>query len=113
MANLLESSDNFVGSQLPLYFVGGSMKFIVADIGGANKISWLPVSNTLAVAATCPFSGYLQDLMGRRYITLLGCGLLVLGIGLVGGAHELPQAIAGMALAGAGAGIGELTALAG
>lgn len=89
------------------------MAFIVKDIGASDRISWLPVSCTLAVAATCPFSGYLQDLMGRRYITLMGCVLLILGIGLVGGAHGFNQACAGMALAGAGAGIGELTALAG
>jgi hypothetical protein len=51
--------------------------------------------------------------MGRRNITLVGCALLLIGIGLVGGARTFGQAVTGMALSGAGAGIGELTALAG
>lgn len=93
--------------------MGGSISFIVKDIGGSNKASWLPVAATLAVAATCPFSGYLQDLMGRRNITLVATTILLLGIGLVGGARTFGQAVTGMALAGAGAGVGELTALAG
>lgn len=79
--HLIKSS---AGSQLPLYFIGGSIAFVVKEIGGGDKESWLPVAATLAVAATCPFSGYLQDLMGRRNITLFGCVLLLVGIGLVG-----------------------------
>jgi len=71
------------------------------------------VANTLAVGATCPFLGYLQDLMGRRYITLMGCLLLIVGVALVGSTQTFGQAVTGMAFAGAGAGIGELTALAG
>jgi len=89
------------------------MKFIVADIGGADVINWLPVAATLAIAATCPFMGYLQDLMGRRNITLVGCSLLLTGTGLVGGARNFGMAVTGMALGGVGAGICELTALAG
>ena len=89
------------------------MAFIVQDIGAGDKIAWLPVAATLAVAATCPFSGYLQDLMGRRNITLIGCILLLVGTGLVGGAKNFGMAVTGMALGGAGAGICELTALAG
>ena len=93
--------------------MGGSIAFIVKDIGSGDKAAWLPVAATLAMAATCPFSGYLQDIMGRRNITLAGCVLLLLGIGLVGAAKNFGQAVGGMALAGAGAGIGELTALSG
>jgi hypothetical protein len=39
--------------------------------------------------------------------------LLCLGCVVVGTAHHFGQAVAGMAIAGAGAGIGELTGLAG
>lgn len=103
----------YVGSQIPLYFVGASLQYIIDDVGGTDKESWLPVANTLAIAATAPFVGYMQDLVGRRYIALLGCILLIVGVVLVGTAHEIGRAIGGMALAGVGAGIGELTALAG
>jgi MFS family permease len=93
--------------------MGGSLSYVAADVGGASKSSWLPVSNTLAIAAVAPFSGYLQDLIGRRNITLVGGLILIVGIILVGTAHRFGQAVTGMTLAGAGAGIAELTALAG
>ena len=101
------------GAQIPLYFVGGSLSFIAADIGGTSKITWLPVSNTLVLAAFAPFCGYMQDLFGRRYITLGGGVSIIVGCGLLASAHSFGQAIVGMCFAGAGAAIGELTALAG
>jgi hypothetical protein len=103
----------YVGAQIPLYFVGGSLSFIAADIGGASKISWLPVSNTLVLAAFAPYCGYMQDIFGRRYITLGGGLLILTGCAILATAHSFGQAIVGMCFAGAGAAIGELTALAG
>jgi MFS family permease len=102
-----------LGSQIPLYFIGASISFLVKDMGAADKLSWLPVGYTLAEAATAPFCGYLQDLMGRRYISLVGCLLLIIGVILVGTSHSFGQAVTGMAFSGAGAGIGELTAISG
>lgn len=101
------------GSQLPLYFTGGTLTFIAEDLNAHDVIGWLPVANTLAIASVCPFVGYLQDLFGKRYIALFGALLLCLGCIVLGTAHHLGAALAGMALAGAGAGIGELTGLAG
>jgi hypothetical protein len=49
----------------------------------------------------------MQDLVGRRYIALLGCLLLVAGVVIFGTAHEFGQAVTGMAISGMGAGIGE------
>lgn len=88
---------------------------MAADLGGeaATASVWLPVSNTLALASVAPFSGYLTDLFGRRDITLFGAVVIIAGWAIVGSAHSFGQGVAGMALAGAGAGIGELTALAG
>ena len=83
------------------------------ELDASSKSSWLPVSNTLAIAAVAPFMGYLQDLLGRRNITLFGSVVIMVGIALIGSAHSFGQAITGMALSGAGAGICELTALAG
>ncbi|KAK5114166.1 hypothetical protein LTR62_002736 [Meristemomyces frigidus] len=103
----------YTGSQIPLYFAGATLSFIAKDIGAASAIGWLPVANTLAIAAICPFVGYMQDLFGKRYIALLGALLLCTGVAVLGTAHGLPQALAGMAMSGAGAGIGELTGLAG
>lgn len=55
----------------------------------------------------------MQDLFGKRYIALFGALLLCIGCTLLGTTHSFGQALVGMALAGAGAGIGELTGLAG
>jgi hypothetical protein len=103
----------YVGSQIPLYFVGGSLSFIAADIGGAEASAWLSVSYALALSAVAPFCGYLQDLVGRRNITLGGGVSLMMGCIILATAHTFGQGVVGMSFAGAGAAIGELTALAG
>ncbi|KAG9202805.1 hypothetical protein G6514_004059 [Epicoccum nigrum] len=103
----------YTGSQVILYFTGGSLSFIEEDLGITQGISWLPTANILAIAATCPYAGYLQDLFGKRYIALFGSISICTGCALVGSAHTFGQALAGMALSGVGAAIGELTGLAG
>lgn len=96
-----------------LLFVGASLSFMAEDLNATNKSSWLPVANTLAIGAVCPFVGYLQDLLGRRNITLGGSAIICIGIALIGSAPSFGQAVAGMALSGIGAGVCELSALAG
>lgn len=89
------------------------------------------LGNLLALAAVCPFVGSLSDVIGRRYIALLGASLIVIGqvlfplhkLGIAvltdgsikivcSTAHTMNIFIAGMTISGAGAGINELTALA-
>lgn len=91
------------------------LSYMAADLGGEALTSstWIPVCNTLATAAIAPFSGHLTDLFGRRNITLIGSLLIMVGLAVVATAHSFAQAVGGMSLAGAGAGIGELTALGG
>ncbi|OCT47870.1 putative major facilitator superfamily transporter [Cladophialophora carrionii] len=103
----------YVGSQIPLYFVGGSLTFIAADIGGSEASAWLSVSYALALSAVAPFCGYLQDLVGRRNITLGGGVALMMGCIVLATARSFGAGVVGMSFAGAGAAIGELTALAG
>ncbi|KAL5364874.1 major facilitator superfamily domain-containing protein [Aspergillus floccosus] len=103
----------YVGSQIPIYFVGGELTFIVAEIGHADAGSWITVAYTLPLAAVAPFTGYLQDLVGRRYVTLVGGVFLMLGCLLVALAHTFRQCLVGMCFSGAGAAVCELTALAG
>jgi len=73
----------------------------------------MPTAYALALAAVCPFVGYMQDLFGKRYIALFGALCLLIGCILLGTTHTFRQSIIGMSFAGAGAGIGELTGLAG
>ncbi|KEF63531.1 uncharacterized protein A1O9_01509 [Exophiala aquamarina CBS 119918] len=109
----LYTAKTATGSQVMLYFVGGCLSYIQAELGAEKNGSWLPVSNTLAITAVAPFTGYLQDLLGRRNITLVGSIMIMVGISLIGGARNFTMGVAGMTLSGAGAGICELTALAG
>ena len=102
----------YAGSQIILYFVGGELTYIAEDIG-TNLQDWLGTANTLAVAAICPFVGYLTDIFGRRWITIFGSVLLVVASVLVATMHGLAQGIVGMTLGGIGAGICELNAIAG
>ncbi|KIW87484.1 uncharacterized protein Z519_11807 [Cladophialophora bantiana CBS 173.52] len=103
----------YVGSQIPLYFVGeGSLSYIAADLGTVST-GWLPVSNSLALAAVCPFCGYLQDMFGKRNISILGSVLIMVGVLITATAKTFAQGVVGMTIAGGGAAIGELTALAG
>jgi MFS family permease len=106
-------ADVLLGSQVILYFTGGSLSFIEEDLKLARGSAWLPTANILAIAAACPYAGYLQDLFGKRYIALFGSLCICLGCALLGSAHSFGQALAGMAISGLGAAIGELTGLAG
>jgi MFS family permease len=101
------------GSQVILYFTGASLSFIEADLNLARGSAWLPTANILAIAAVCPYAGYLQDLFGKRYIALFGSFCICLGCALMGSGQNFGQLLAGMAISGAGAATGELTGLAG
>lgn len=101
------------GSQVILYFTGGSLGFIEEDLGLSRGSAWLPTANILAIAAACPYAGYLQDLFGKRYIALFGAALICIGCLLMATTQSFAQALAGMAISGVGAAVGELTGLAG
>ncbi|KAF2741182.1 putative MFS drug efflux pump [Polyplosphaeria fusca] len=94
------------------YLLGGVPPYIYGDIGGADRWIWLVLANLLALAAVCPFVGSLSDLLGRRYVAIIGACFIILGMIIVSTAQTMNILVCGMALAGVGAGINELTALA-
>lgn len=102
----------YVGSQVLLYFVSAALTTIGASLN-TNIGNWMITANTLAVAAICPFVGYMTDLLGRRWVCVGGTLLLIIGSAIMATSHELGQAVAAQAIGGIGAGICELTALAG
>jgi MFS family permease len=89
------------------------LAYTVADIGGATSFAWVAISYTLALAAIAPFAGAISDFIGRRYVALLGCTLVMVGMVIVGTAHRMPVAIGGMSLVGTGAGLSEVIGTAG
>lgn len=102
-----------VGAQIPLFFIGGALSYVVTDLGSPSVSSWLTVSYTLAIGAVAPFCGYLADLLGQRNVVLFGEALVLIGLIIVGTAQGFSQACGGMGIIGGGAAITELTALAG
>lgn len=83
----------WTGSQLPVYFLGAIPPIIYADIGGVDKWVWYSLAYLLALSAIIPFVGSLSDLIGRRYISLIGAGLIVVSMIICGTAHRMEQLI--------------------
>ncbi|OAP59359.1 hypothetical protein AYL99_06657 [Fonsecaea erecta] len=110
--SLLAMALLWTGSQIPVYLYGSIPPYIYGDIGGLDRWIWFVLGNLLALAGVCPFVGSLSDLLGRRYVALMGAGLLVLGTVIATTARSMNMFIAGTTIAGAAAGISELTALA-
>ncbi|KAH7024924.1 major facilitator superfamily domain-containing protein [Microdochium trichocladiopsis] len=102
----------WTGSQIPVYLFGAVPPYIYRDIGGVDHWTWFVLANLLSLAAICPFVGSLSDLFGRRYVALAGAALIVIGMIICSLAPHMDAFIAGMSIAGVGAGIEELTALA-
>lgn len=102
----------YVGSQIVLYFVSSALLPISESLE-TRYGNWMLTADTLAVAAICPFVGYITDLLGRRWVCLGGSLFLILASIIQATAHDLGQAVAAQAVGGIGAGICELTALAG
>ena len=79
----------WVASQIPLYIYGGIPPLIYRDIGGADRWVWFVIGNLLALAAVCPFVGSMSDLMGRRYVAILGACLIIIGVIVASTAHSM------------------------
>lgn len=102
----------YVGSQILLYFVSAALTYIELTLNTSIG-NWMLTANTLAVAAIRPFVGYLTDLLGRRWMCVFGTLCLILGSIVMATAKSLGAAVAAQAVGGIGAGICELTAIAG
>ncbi|WPG98716.1 Hypothetical protein R9X50_00151000 [Acrodontium crateriforme] len=113
-ASLVAMSFLWVGSQIPLYLYGSVLPLIYSEIGGGEgRYLWMVIGYLVPNAALCPFVGALSDLFGRKRIAIAGQCLLILGPIVVSTSHTINVAIGGMVIAGLGAGLNELIALAG
>jgi phenylpyruvate tautomerase PptA (4-oxalocrotonate tautomerase family) len=57
----------YVGGAIPTLLIGASLQYIAEDLN-AEFASWLIMANTLGVAASTPFVGYLTDLVGSSTV---------------------------------------------
>lgn len=114
-SSLVAMSFLWVGSQIPLYLYGSVLPDIYGEIGGSTngRWVWMVIGYLIPNAALCPFVGALSDLFGRKYVAAFGQIALVVGPVVVSTANEINVAIGGMVIAGLGAGLNELIALAG
>ncbi|MDH6124461.1 EmrB/QacA subfamily drug resistance transporter [Kitasatospora sp. GP82] len=96
VAMLLAMLDNLI--------VGTAMPTIVGDLGGAEHLSWVVTSYTLATAASTPIWGKLGDLYGRKGTFLTSIVIFLLGSALSGLSQSMTQLIAFRAVQGLGAG---------
>ncbi|KAK0733670.1 fungal trichothecene efflux pump [Lasiosphaeria miniovina] len=103
----------WTSAQAPLYLYAGVPVYIYKELGGVHYWVWFVTANLLATAAVSPFVGALSDLVGRRYVAITGSIFIIAGQIVCGTAYTMDIFIGGMALTGIGAGINELTALAG
>lgn len=89
MMSLISMAFLWTGSQIPVYLLGGVPPYIYSEIGGVDRWIWFVLADLLALAAVCPFVGSLSDLIGRRYVALIGSAFLVVGMIVAGTAKEM------------------------
>ncbi|MFF2657197.1 MDR family MFS transporter [Kitasatospora sp. NPDC058032] len=84
--------------------VGTAMPTIVGELGGAEHLSWVVTSYTLATAASTPIWGKLGDMYGRKGTFLTSIVIFLAGSALSGLSQDMNELIGFRALQGLGAG---------
>ncbi|GII99938.1 EmrB/QacA subfamily drug resistance transporter [Sediminihabitans luteus] len=84
--------------------VSTALPTIVADLGGAEHLSWVVTSYMLASTATTPLWGKLGDLYGRKILFIACIVIFLVGSILAGTSQSMGQLIAWRAVQGAGGG---------
>jgi MFS family permease len=75
---------------------GGIPPYIYSEIGGVDRWIWFILAYLIALAGVCPFVGSLSDLLGRRYVALIGSMLIIVGTIVSSTAHRMNTFIGGL-----------------
>ncbi|MFF0383305.1 MDR family MFS transporter [Streptomyces sp. NPDC004286] len=84
--------------------LGTAMPTIVADIGGADHLSWVITAYALATAVSTPVWGKIGDMYGRKGTFMTAIVIFLAGSMFAGMAQSMDQLIAFRALQGLGGG---------
>jgi EmrB/QacA subfamily drug resistance transporter len=84
--------------------VSTALPTIVADLGGAEHISWVVTSYLLASTAFTPLWGKLGDQFGRKRVFQTSIVIFLIGSALCGISRNMPELIAFRGLQGIGGG---------
>jgi len=79
----------WTGSQIPVYLFGGIPPYIYGDLGGIDRWIWFVLANLLSLASVCPFVGSISDLIGRRWVAIIGATFLIVGMIICSTAHSM------------------------
>ncbi|MEU9507198.1 MFS transporter [Micromonospora sp. NPDC048170] len=91
-------------AMVDLNLTAAALPAIAADLGGADRFTWVTTAAVLAATVTTPWYGKLSDVRGRRALLVVALVVLTLGSVLCGLAQSMNQLIAARAVQGAGAG---------
>ncbi len=84
--------------------VGTAMPRIIAELRGFERYAWVTTAYLLAETAVIPIVGKLGDLYGRKWITIAGVAVFLVGSVLCGVATGMTGLIVFRGLQGLGAG---------
>jgi EmrB/QacA subfamily drug resistance transporter len=85
--------------------VGTAMPVVVAELNGFELYAWVTTSYLLAETVMIPIVGKLGDLWGRKWITISGMGVFLLGSLLCGLAASMIQLVVFRGVQGLGGGM--------
>lgn len=91
-------------SSLNLTLVAPAMPTIVAQLGGLDHYSWIPLSSLLASTIVVPIAGKLSDLFGRKPFYMAGIVVFITGSVLSGLAPNFWFLVAARTVQGLGIG---------
>lgn len=84
--------------------VSTAMPRVITELHGFSLYSWVFTIYMLTSTTAVPIFGKLADLLGRRFVYLMGMGLFLLGSALCGLSQDMTQLIIFRAIQGIGAG---------
>ena len=85
--------------------VGTAMPQVVAELNGFELYAWVTTSYLLAETVVIPIVGKLGDLWGRKWITVAGVAVFLLGSALCGLAQDMTQLVVFRGVQGLGGGM--------